>query len=288
VFFESDFLSEAAELTACGLRDGRLRRREEDGVVIYPTGREDFDEFPLVRADDLPTQHMRALAYWMAAPGLEGMTSIQVCGAEWVSHVICRRQLMDELIAPGTGQHPRHDIFHGMVSRQKRAVASSEEGALLIDDLTEWLEAQIDATPHLAAAIGSSRSSERVAAQVALGYFLPRPVAPRIDFEPAKLLHGSDSPGWDLVRARSRPGELAGAGPSPAQDPDYRFAVVQSELHRRHLRLAVERLDIGPLARYVTHLARWYLEDDRSGYVERVVHTLLDRGACGLGVEGAP
>ena len=72
VFFESDFLSEAAELTACGLRDGLLRRREETASSIYPTGREDFDEFPLVRGDGLPTQHMRALAYWMAAPGTRG------------------------------------------------------------------------------------------------------------------------------------------------------------------------------------------------------------------------
>jgi hypothetical protein len=73
----------------------------------------------------------------------------------------------------------------------------------------------------------------------------------------------------------------------PARDPDYRFAVVQSELHRRHLRIAVERLDPGPLARYVVHFARWYLERDRSEPVQRVVHTLLARGARGLGLEEA-
>ena len=38
--------------------------------MIYSTGLEDLEEFPLVRADGLPTQHMRALAYWMAAPEL--------------------------------------------------------------------------------------------------------------------------------------------------------------------------------------------------------------------------
>ena len=62
---------------------------------------------------------------------------------------------------------------------------------------------------------------------------------------------------------------------------------MQGELHRRHLRLAVERLDAGPLARYVTHLARWYLEAQRSERVARVAHTLLDRGARGLGLEEA-
>ena len=116
VFFESDFLADAAKLTAAGLRDGRLRRRE-DGVVIYATGLKDFEEFPLVRADGVPTQHMRSLAYWMAAPELEDMISMQVCGTEWVSHVTCRRKLMSELLpgnGPGGGSGP-----HGRVGRAR-------------------------------------------------------------------------------------------------------------------------------------------------------------------------
>jgi len=287
VFFESDFLSEAAELTACGLREGLLRRRE-DGVVIYPTEREDFDEFPLVRGDDLPTQHMRAMAYWMAAPELEGMTSVQVCGAEWVSHVICRRQLMAQLMpSGGEGMHPGSDIFHGMVSRQKRAVASSEEGALLIDELTESLEAQIEQDPRGEEVVRRLGSAERIAGQVALGFFVPRPVAPRVDFHPEKLLDTRESPGWELAQARARAGGAPESAVRPAEEADYRFAVVQSELHRRHLRLAVERLDPGPLARYVTHLARWYLEQERTAPVQRVAHTLLDRGARGIGLEEA-
>jgi arginyl-tRNA synthetase len=288
VFFESDFLSEAAELTAGGLRNGLLRRRE-DGVVIYPTGREDFDEFPLVRGDDLPTQHMRALSYWITAPGLEDMTSIQVCGAEWVSHVTCRRQLMGQLMDDGgAGMHPTHDIFHGMVSRQKRAVASSDEGALLIDDLVEWLTAQVESDPRSEEMHGRLGSAEQIATRVALGFFLPRPVTPRVDFLPELLLSSGDSPGWDIARARARTGRVSAPAGRSAHDPDYRFAVVQSELHRRHLRLAVERLDPGPLARYVTHFARWYLERDRSEPVARVVHTLLDRGARGLGLGDEP
>jgi arginyl-tRNA synthetase len=287
VFFESDFLSEAAELSACGLRDGLLRRRE-DGVVIYPTEREDFDEFPLVRGDDLPTQHMRALAYWMAAPGLEGMTSVQVCGSEWVSHVTCRRQLMGQLMADGgKGMHPSSDIFHGMVSRQKRAIASSEEGALLIDELTDWLQAQIESDPGNEEIVSRLGSAERIAGQVALGFFVPRPVAPRVDFQPEKLLEVHESPGWELILARAREARAPAPAGELARDPDYRFAVVQSELHRRHLRIAVERLDPGPLARYVVHFARWYLERDRSEPVQRVVHTLLARGARGLGLEEA-
>jgi arginyl-tRNA synthetase len=294
VFFESDFLEEAAELTASGLRDGRLKRRE-DGVVIYATGLEDFEEFPLVRADGVPTQHMRALAYWMTAPDLGEMTSMQVCGTEWVSHVTCRRKLMDELLpatngslrvgGPGKTMHPTHDIFNGMVARQKRAVASSE-GALLIDELTDWIDAQIDSDPARHEVRRRHPLPERLAAQIALGYFLPHPVAPRIDFDTDRLLEEGESLGWDLVRARAHRGsrETSGGG-RPAEDAEYRFAVVQSELYRRYLRLAVERLDVRPLAHYLKHLARWHLEADRGEHVERIVQTLMERSARGLGLE---
>lgn len=291
VFFESDFLQDAAELTEAGLRKGRLRRRE-DGVVIYATGLEDFEEFPLVRADGLPTQHMRALVYWMAAPELDGTISMQVCGSEWVSHVTCRRKLMDELMPAGNGggsrspaMHPTHDIFNGMVARQKRPLASSE-GALLIDDLTEWVDARLADDPRLREIRQSHPTPERVAAQVALGYFLAYPFTPSVEFEPSKLLRENESLGWDLVRARARRCAAANGG-RPAGDPDYRFAVVQSELYRRYLRLATERLDIAPLAHYLKHLVLWYMERERPEHVERVVQTLLDRSAHGLGLEVA-
>jgi arginyl-tRNA synthetase len=286
VFFESDFLPDAAELTASGLRDGHLRRRE-DGVVIYATGVEDLEEMPLVRADGVPTQHMRAVAYWMSAPEMENVTTMQICGTEWVSHAACIRQLMSELTPPGNGGvHPTRDIFHGMVSRQKRAVASSADGALLIDDLIEWLDGQIAADPRLREVRRAHPAPERIPAQVVLGYFLPYPITPRVDFDPERLLRDGESIGWDIVRARAHGGGLAPtAGHSPAGEPDYRFAVIQSELYRRHLRQAVQRMDVRALALYLKHLSTWYLERERSGHVERVVHTLLERGARGLGLE---
>ncbi|HEY2768740.1 MAG TPA: arginine--tRNA ligase [Solirubrobacteraceae bacterium] len=290
VFFESDFLEEAAELTSAGLRDGRLKRRE-DGVIIYSTGLEDFEEFPLVRADGVPTQHMRALAYWMTAPDLGEMTSMQVCGTEWVSHVTCRRKLMDELLPTANGSarvpiHPTHDIFNGMVARQKRAVASSE-GGLLIDDLTDWIDQQIDSEAASHEIRRRHPLPERLAAQIALGFFLPHPVGPRIDFDPDRLLKEGESLGWDLVRARAHRSSSQGGsnGGRPAQDADYRFAVVQSELYRRYLRLTVEQLNVKFLADYLKHLARWHLEADRGEHVEHIVQTLMERSARGLGLE---
>jgi arginyl-tRNA synthetase len=290
VFFESDFLEEGNELTERGLREGKLERRV-DGVVIYDTGVEHMEEMPLVRADGQTTQHMRAVSYWMGAPDLEGVTTIQITGTEWVAHSTCIRQLMGELTpaengAASRGIHPTHDVFHGMVAQQKRAVSSSDEGGLLIDDLIEWIEKRIEEDPQMREVRRAHPAPERIPAQIALGYFLPYPMTPRVDFEMDKLLTERESLGWDLVRARATHGTLTTSpGHRPADDPDYRSAVVQSEIYRRHLRLAVERYDVTPLALYLRHLARWYMEAERSSHVERVIHTLLDRSARGLGLE---
>jgi arginyl-tRNA synthetase len=327
VFFESDFFDEAADLIASGLRDGKLRRRP-DGVVVYDTDLEEFEELPLVRSDGLSTQHLRAVAYWMTvAPELGETTSVQICGTEWVGHASCINRLMTDFSLNGSGTragnrgwlddeqrphtyvvqnghghmvpgegggvatlarpvHPTHDIFHGMVARQKRAMTSSE-GALLIDELTEWIDEQIDADPERRRVRREHPSPERVAGQVALGYFLPSAVTPRVDFEPERLLREDESLGWDVVRARARRRVTRDHGGKPADDPSYRFAVVQSELYRRHLRIAVERFDLRPLAQYLRHLAKWHLEGDHGDHVERVVQTLLDRSARGLGLEAA-
>jgi arginyl-tRNA synthetase len=286
VFFESDFLRETAQLAQDGLRSGVLKRRE-DGVVVYETGLQELEEVPLVRSDGLSTQHLRSLTYALHAPELHGMTSLQVTGSEWVSHVTSIRQLAGELRPDlNGGFHPSRSIFHGMVSQQKRALTSSA-GALLVDDLADWVDAQLEVEHERREVRRRHPAPERIAAQVALGYFLPHPVNPDIEFDLDRLLREEESLGWDMARARASHSRGPSSG-RPAEDPDYRFAVVQSELYRRYLRLAVQRLDVRPLAHYVKHLAIWYLERDRSEPVERVVHTLLDRSARGLGLEAAP
>jgi arginyl-tRNA synthetase len=296
VIFESDFLPEVAELTNLGLSEGKLTRRAADRMVLYRTEREELEEMPLVRADGLPTQHMRALAYWAAAPELDDVISLQVCGTEWVAHVTCRRKLIDHLgVAGGNGSGsakgggpPTFDVFHGMVARQKRAITSSEEGALLIDDLIERLEREVGSEPALAEVRARHPHPDRVAAQIALGYFLMQQTTKRVEFEPEKLLEDKGSLGWDLARAQAHRGGAARlSGERPAEDPAYRFAVVQSEMYRRHLRSAVEGFDVVPLARYLSHFARWYRETERAPEVERVVLPVLDRGLRGLGLERA-
>jgi arginyl-tRNA synthetase len=286
VFFESDFLPEVAELTELGLQEGTLEKRV-DGTVIYMTGREELEEMPLVRSDGVPTQHMRALAYWLADTGLDGTTSVQVCGQEWFAHVTCRRQLMAELVHTdsGNGFHPYHDIFHGMVAREREKIASSKKDALLIDHLVEWIDEQIEGDAARDAIRRGHPSPDRVASQVALGYFLLHGATKRVDFEPEKLLAENKALGWDLVRARSRNGNGAAPADAPELDPDYRFAVVQAETYGRLLGRVTETLQVAPLARYASHLARWQLEEKRAPHVQRVVNSTLDRAARGLGLE---
>ncbi len=286
VFFESDFLPEVAELTELGLQEGTLEKRI-DGTVIYMTDREELEEMPLVRSDGVPTQHMRALAYWLADTGLDGTTSVQVCGQEWYAHVTCRRQLMAELVHTdsGNGFHPYHDIFHGMVAREREKIASSKKDALLIDHLVEWIDEQLAADPEREAVRQGNPSPDRVASQVALGFFLLHGATKQVDFEPEKLLADDRALGWDLARARARNGDDSAATADPELDPDYRFAIVQAETFGRLLGRVTENLDVAPLARYASHLARWQNEEQREPHVSRVVHSTLDRTARGLGLE---
>jgi arginyl-tRNA synthetase len=296
VIFESDFLPEVAEYMNQGLAEGTLTKRWGDDMVMYETEREELEEMPLVRSDGLPTQHMRALAYWAAADELDDVVSMQVCGNEWVAHVTCRRKLIDEMglsNANGNGSArgggpPTYDIFHGMVARENESISSSKKGALLIDELVEWLEDELKQNPELAEEMARHPHPESVPAQVALGYFLLQPTTKQVRFGKEKLLvEGKGSLGWDLARAQAHHASAEIEGERPAQDPDYRFAVVQSEHYRVHLRSAVEEFDVAPLSKYLSHFARWYREDERAPEVEAVVQPVLEQGLRGLGLEGA-
>lgn len=295
VIYESDYLPEVAEFMNQGLAAGTLTKRWGDDMVMYETEREELEEMPLVRSDGLPTQHMRALAYWAAADELDDVISMQVCGNEWVAHVTCRRKLIDELgISNGNGNGsargggpPTYDIFHGMVARENESISSSKKGALLIDELVEWLE-EVLHEGEPAEVMAQHPHPETVPAQVALGYFLLQPTTKQVKFGKEKLLReGKGSLGWDLARAQAHHASTELTGESPATDPDYRFAVVQSQHYRVHLRSAVDEFDVAPLSKYLSHFARWYREDERAPEVEAVVQPVLEQGLKGLGLEGA-
>jgi hypothetical protein len=178
--------------------------------------------------------------------------------------------------------------------RSGEAVSSSKEGALLVDDLVEWADERLGADPELAAVRERHPQPERIAPRVVLAYFLLQATSKRVEFEPELLFEPERSLGWDIVRAQAGARVPVGAGfgggggtveEAPAADPDYRFAVVQAELFRRHLRSAVQDLDPLPMARYLSHFARWYGAGERSARVGAVVGTVLDEGVRALGLE---
>jgi arginyl-tRNA synthetase len=294
VIFESDYLPEVLEFTNRGLAAGTLTRRYGDEMVMYETEREELEEMPLVRADGLPTQHMRALAYWAAAPELDDVISLQVCGNEWVSHVTCRRQLIDALgIENGNGNGsargggpPTHDVFHGMVARGRESISSSKEGALLIDDLDEWLAAQLR-DPARREELRGHPDPEALPAQIALGFFLLQPTSKQVEFEPEKLLRADkDSLGWDLALAEAHQPSAPALGADAPTDPAYRFAVVQSQMYRRHLGAVPGDFDTLQLARFLAHYGRWYRGAERPPEVAAIVGAVLAQGRAGLGLEG--
>ena len=128
---------------------------------------------------------------------------------------------------------------------------------------------------------------ERIPAQIVLGCFLPHPTAPRVvDFDPTRLLRDGESLGWDLVRARARPGRLAafgltsgaGSGLSLRGRAVRALPALPAAGGRPPRRQADRALPQAPRA--LVPRARRAAARSSS-----VVHTLLDRGARGLGLE---
>ena len=110
-------------------------------------------------------------------------------------------------------------------------------------------------------------------------------MTPRVDFEPEQLLDVRESPGWELAHARARPGRGRDRRRARARTPTIASRSCSPSSTAATCGSRSSAWTPAPLARYVKHLARWYLEAERSEPVARVAHTLLDRGARGLGLE---
>ena len=260
MIFESDFLPEVAELTNLGLSDGhadQALRRRHGHLRDRTRGAGGDAAGPLRRPADPAHAGARLL---VAAPELDGFTSLQVCGNEWVAHVTCRRQLIDELgVANGNGNGsakgggpPTHDVFHGMVARRAQSITSSKEGALLIDDLAEWLERR-DRRPTRSAAevrrAPPARRSDRAGAGRAR-LLPPAADTKRVDFEPEKLLREEQAASAGTWR-----------GPRPTTAPARRCG---GRARRRGPRLPLRRRPVGALpappaqrGRAARRRARW-------------------------------
>lgn len=284
---ERDLVQPARDLAAQAMADGTFDRRD-DGMVVYRTGREDFELLPMLRGDDAPTQHLRSVAYWaLAEDDLSDATSVQICGDEWQPHTVCIPGVVEGFLTGDDAPHPTVDVLHGMVTTDGAVVTSSRASAEPIDRLLDGLVERVERERDGGASV--TVDVEGAAAAVALGYFLTKPLASRIELKPSLLLSRKDSLGWALAEAAGRfDPDRASAEPAP-DHVGYRFAVVQSQLLSIHLRRVVDQMDPTPLARFLHHFSRWYLElssDDRRP-LDRTAATLVRRGARSLGLQGA-
>ena len=254
---ESDFVRQAAELQA---------RADALGQKLMPA-------------------QARALAYWEAAPGLQDKTSVCVCETQSGSHFVSADGLVDELIAVGERDpHPSHTVVYERVFGGEQTL-TPDAPALSIDELMDWLGARVEEVPHATELASRVGGSQRLVRQLALGYFLPRPLLQRVDLFVEKLLRARESPGWDLARAYAADASSGSSPREPAADGDYRFAVVHAAQLGERLGLALERRDPGPRARHSLGFARWSLQRERSDAVQRVIRSALARELRVLGLQ---
>ncbi len=129
-------------------------------------------------------------------------------------------------------------------------------------------------------------SPDDLLAIVVLGYCLDKPVVKGLILPPAeRLVDPEHNSAFRIAQAWAKAWDPANDGapdPDPA-DSDYRHIVLQAQIHRRNLAVALEAFDLLKYYRYVAHLSDWYLERDAAPRVGRVMRALL---SCGLGTLG--
>jgi arginyl-tRNA synthetase len=278
------FESEAFDLANHFVQEGvsrELFRREESGGVVYDTGRPEYKHMPLLRADGLPTEHLRALILWARLQERHAQIDgcIHVMGDEWLTTTAHREAILKRL-----GPCPLIDAYHkipyGMVHVDGSKMKSSSGKALLIDELLDRLAAS-DKVARLAGVT----SAEELARIIALGYFLDRPTNKAMDFSWERLTDTTESASWALAAAWARARRYAvGAHACDSSSATYRFAVLQAQRFRTMLALAVSRFDVMELVRYAAHLSRWYLKAERGQGLARVICATLGVALVALGL----
>jgi hypothetical protein len=119
-----------------------------------------------------------------------------------------------------------------------------------------------------------------------LGFCLDKPVHKGLVMPSVEhFLDPEHNSGWRMALAWAKAWDAANDGaPDPApEDQAYRHIVLQAQLHRRNLAVALEDLDLLKYVRYVGHLSGWYLDGEHDARVGRVMRAIL---VCGLGTLG--
>jgi arginyl-tRNA synthetase len=216
----------------------------------------------------------------------EGTDLIHLSGDEWKAHVIYTEELLRRL-EPGRRVLPSRHVVHGMVSSEVDGELSSSKGtAQLVDALLDELAARPE-VQALAREDEPLLGADDLVAIAVLGFCLDKPVHKGLVMPTVEhFLDPDHNTGWRIARAWAKAWEAGNDGaPDPApQDPAYRHIVLQAQLHRRNLAVALEDLDLLKYVRYVGHLSGWYLDGAHDARVGRVMRTLLASGLGALGL----
>ncbi|HEY4279384.1 MAG TPA: arginine--tRNA ligase [Conexibacter sp.] len=286
ILYDSDRTEKTAEVAELGIERG-VFVKEPRGTVAYMTGDDSYPVMPLTRADGFPTHHLRVVAMWRDMMiDEQGADLIHLSGDEWTAHVHHTEQLLARL-EPGRRVLPSLHVLHGMVSSEVDGELSSSKGtAKLVDELL----AELEALPAMQAAAHPGQpllEPDDLATIAVLGFNLDKPVNKGLILPPvASLLDPEHNTGWRIALAWSKAWDPANDGPAdPApQDPDYRHIVLQAQVHRRNLVVALEGMDLLKYYRYLAHLSEWYLEREASPRVGRVMRAILVSGLGALGL----
>jgi arginyl-tRNA synthetase len=285
ILYDSQRTQTSKDVAQLGIERG-VFVKEPRGTIAYRTGDDSYPVMPLTRADGFPTHHLRSVAMWRDMMLAEQDSDlIHLSGDEWKAHVIHAEELLTRL-EPDLRVLPSRHIVHGMVSSEVDGELSSSKGtAQLVDELLDELAAR----PELQALAREGEpmmGADDLVAIAVLGFCLDKPVHKGLVMPSVEhFLDPEHNTGWRIALAWAKAWEAANDGaPDPApEDPAYRHIVLQAQIHRRNLAVALEDLDLLKYVRYVGHLSGWYLDGEHDARVGRVMRAIL---VCGLGTLG--
>lgn len=277
--YESGSMDDVPALIDHGVRAGILRR-EDDGTVVYESGREEFEKMVLVRNDGFPTEHARLLGvyYRMFAEWRESRHYIDLSGTEWQPASVLHTELLHRL-RPELIFDTHILLFHGMVTLRNAKMSSSEGGAPLIDDLLDQLSA-VESVRDLAGTTSGTVAAGDIANILVKSFFLCRPHMKPMEFSWDLLLQ-ADNPGWAIAHAWcdvNIPDHHAGTFDADA----YRLAVIRSQDFYRNVVSAAATLSLANLASFLLHFCEDYLASPSDPRLRGVVRTVLGQGLASL------
>ncbi|HEX5145975.1 MAG TPA: arginine--tRNA ligase [Conexibacter sp.] len=286
IIYDSQRTQTSKQVARLGIERG-VFVREERGTIAYYTGDDSYPVMPLTRADGFPTHHLRSIAMWRDMMLAEqGNDLIHLSGDEWKAHVIHAEELLTKL-EPDLRVLPSLHIVHGMVSSEVGGELSSSKGtAQLIDELLDELAGR-DEVRALAREGEPLLGADDLVAIAVLGFCLDKPVHKGLVMPTVEhFLDADHNTGWRIARAWAKAWEAANDGaPDPAPgDAAYRHIVLQAQVHRRNLAVALDGLDLLKYVRYVGHLSGWYLDGAHDARVGRVMRAILSSGLGALGL----